>query len=104
MNFNRDQLPEPPFQMTVTGRITGMTSAGDRFETQSEDLLVSVIPETLVIPTEGTDEGAGDTNTAGQTIDESFGDDIADPSDDPTLGDLGTGSEDSGSGTTESFL
>ena len=54
VNFNRSSLPEPPFLMEVRTRITGLTSSGDRLETNTETLGVTVLPETFVAPTDGT--------------------------------------------------
>ncbi len=85
LNFNRDVLPEPPFQMEVTARISGISSAGDRFETQPETIPINLIPEVIVTPTEGTDTGvpAGVTDgTSGLTTDGTDADGF--PSDETT--------------------
>jgi hypothetical protein len=101
MNFNRDMLPEPPFQMTVSGRITGMSSSGNRYETQIENLLIDIVPETFVRPPAGAGEDTGDTteggSTAGQVINDSS-DSIA-PSDDPASLGEGSAEDDSTGGT-----
>jgi hypothetical protein len=67
LNFNRDVLPEPPFQMELTARVSGLSSAGDRFETQAETIPVNIIPEVFVTPTEGTDAGTTNGFTDGTT-------------------------------------
>lgn len=64
LNFNRDSLPEPPFMMEVVGRASGISSAGDRIETQPMSLPITIVEEIFVTPTEGTDE---DTGTDGLT-------------------------------------
>jgi hypothetical protein len=58
MNFNRDALPEPPFVLEVTGKISGLSSSGNRITTQPMSLPVSVVAEIFVEPTEGTGDGA----------------------------------------------
>ena len=85
LNFNRDVLPEPPFLMEVTARISGISTAGDRFETQPETIPITLIPEVIVTPTEGTDTGvpAGVTDgTSGLTTDGTEADGF--PSDETT--------------------
>lgn len=62
INFNRDSLPEPPFMLEVTARISGVSTSGDRFETQPATIPVSIVEEILITPTEG-----GDTGTNGLT-------------------------------------
>ena len=69
INFNRDSLPEPPFMMEVVGRMSGISSAGDRFETQPMSLPITIVEEIFVTPTEGTD--GTDTGTDG-LADETF--------------------------------
>jgi len=84
--------------MTLSGRITGMTSGGDRFETQYSDLYVSVIPELpLVTPSEGTDDPTSPATDTLETADGDGSDDTSDTSDtgdtgldDPSLGGLET--------------
>jgi hypothetical protein len=67
LNFNRDSLPEPPFQLEVTARVGGMSSSGRYYTTNAEVLYVEVVPETLVTPSEGSDG----TTTGGLTGSES---------------------------------
>lgn len=63
LNFNRGSLPEPPFLMEVSVRAAGLTSSGDRLETNTETLGVTVLPENFVAPTDGT--ASSDTGTNG---------------------------------------
>lgn len=53
LNFNRDSLPEAPFAMEVTIRVTGLSSSGDRIETNDGTFAFEVLPETYVVPTDG---------------------------------------------------
>lgn len=48
MNFNRDLLPPAPFKLEVVMRISGLTSSGNRVETNDVVLDVDVLPETYV--------------------------------------------------------
>lgn len=57
INLNRAQLPEPPFMMEVIGRGKYVTTAGDVNVTNEQRLSISVLPETFVAPTEGSDDG-----------------------------------------------
>jgi hypothetical protein len=53
LNFNRDSLPEAPFAMEVTIRVTGLSSSGDRIDTNDGTFAFEVLPETYVVPTDG---------------------------------------------------
>jgi hypothetical protein len=53
LNFNRDSLPEAPFAMEVTIRVTGLSSSGDRIDTNDGTFPFQVLPETYVVPTDG---------------------------------------------------
>lgn len=53
LNFNRDLTPEAPYKMEVTIRVSGLTSAGDRLDTNDGTFDFEILPETLVIPTDG---------------------------------------------------
>lgn len=57
MNFNRGELPEPPFVMTAIVSLTGITSAGDRLTSNEASIDIHVTPD-VVIPAEGTDGSA----------------------------------------------
>lgn len=53
LNFNRDSLPEAPFAMEVTIRVTGLSSSGNRIDTNDGTFSFEVLPETYVVPTNG---------------------------------------------------
>lgn len=55
LTLNRDLLPSRPFVMAVRTTVTGVTSAGDRLDTNPADLIVQVADDTVVTPT--VDEG-----------------------------------------------
>ena len=59
MNLNRDLLPEPPFQLELSVVLSGVTSAGDRLESNQGTLWISITPETSVPPTVGENTGSG---------------------------------------------
>jgi len=53
LNFNRDLTPEAPYKMEVTIRVSGLTSAGDRLDTNDGTFDFEILPETLIVPTDG---------------------------------------------------
>jgi hypothetical protein len=53
LNFNRDALPEPPFKMEVTIRLNGLSSSGNRYDTNDATFDFDILPETYVEPTTG---------------------------------------------------
>ncbi|MCO6429280.1 MAG: hypothetical protein J5J00_00340 [Deltaproteobacteria bacterium] len=97
MLLNRQSLPEPPFTMEVRGFVTGITSAGDRFDTNEVNYLVQFTPDIIINGGTSGSTGGTDGGTDGGT-----GDDGGAGTDDGT-GDTGgdsTGSE--GAGTDDS--
>ncbi len=62
MSLNRNSLPERPFVMTVRTVVTGVGTAGDRWDTNAADLFVQVNDDTIISPTEGTPPSESDTN------------------------------------------
>jgi hypothetical protein len=68
LNFNRDVLPEPPFKMEVTIRLNGLSSSGNRYDTNDATFDFDILPETYVEPTTGDGaETPAATVTAGAT-------------------------------------
>ena len=66
--LNRNVLPEPPFTMGVTHYVTGITSAGDRLNTNKLTMFVVVTPDVIIPPeevvdTEATPEAEDETTT-----------------------------------------
>lgn len=53
LNFNRDLTPEAPYKMEVTIRVSGLTSGGDRLDTNDGTFDFEILPETLIVPTDG---------------------------------------------------
>ena len=51
LNFNRDVLPEPPFQMEVTLRLNGLSSSGNRYDTNDATFDFTILPESYIEPT-----------------------------------------------------
>ncbi len=49
-SLNRNKLPEPPFVMTGIFTASGVTSSGDRIETNSLELPISVLEDRLISP------------------------------------------------------
>lgn len=63
MNFNRDVLPEPPFKMEVTIRLNGMSSSGNRYETNDGTFDFDILPESFIEPTAEGEDGVTDPTT-----------------------------------------
>lgn len=59
VNLNRDAFPELPFVMEVTFVAAGITSAGDRIESNSQTLRVQFTRDLVIEPTPGADEEEG---------------------------------------------
>jgi hypothetical protein len=57
INLNRNALPEAPFHLIVTSYMTGISSGGDRFDTNREQLFLEMIPDNVIAPTDGTTTG-----------------------------------------------
>lgn len=57
INLNRSYLPEPPFAMEVTSYFTGMTSAGDRLDSNEILFDVTFTPDAIIPPTVGEGDG-----------------------------------------------
>lgn len=53
LNFNRDLTPEAPYKMEVTIRLSGLTSGGNRLDTNDGTFDFEILPETFVVPTDG---------------------------------------------------
>lgn len=53
LNFNRDLTPEAPYKMEVTIRVSGLTSSGNRVDTNDGTFDFEILPETFVVPTDG---------------------------------------------------
>lgn len=53
LNFNRDVLPEPPFKMEVTLRLNGLSSSGNRYDTNDGTFDFDILPESFIEPTTG---------------------------------------------------
>jgi hypothetical protein len=62
INFHREELPEPPYTMEAYVTVAGLSSSGNRIETNTQGIAIDVLPETFVEPTDAT---AGDTGATG---------------------------------------
>lgn len=63
LNLNRNSLPELPFEMVVNVRATGVSSAGDRYDTNTASYVVLWQADNIVTPT--TDQTGGDVSGTG---------------------------------------
>ena len=99
MNFNRTSLPEPPFTMSATVYVSGLSSSGNRFHTQQEVLAIDITPDNVIPPTVGGGGLGGDT--AGVTTSE-VGGSLEDRSEaDETISDVDFGTDTEEGLTTE---
>lgn len=71
MSFNVNQLPEPPYDLEVVVSLTGLSSGGNRYDTNEGLFTISVIPEIQVIPPTPSSTTSTDTGTADATSDTS---------------------------------
>jgi hypothetical protein len=60
LNFHRTSLPPRPFVMTVRSYVSGVTSAGDRIDSNSADLFIQVNDDALIPPTTPTPSSSSD--------------------------------------------
>jgi hypothetical protein len=58
LSFNRKELPAAPYAMEVTIRVNGVSSAGDRFDTNDATYRFDVVPESYIAPTPVATSGA----------------------------------------------
>lgn len=65
MALNRASLPEPPFNMVITASVTGVTSAGDRMESNPLSINGEVTSDLVIVPTDGGDGTGGTGGTGG---------------------------------------
>ena len=63
LNLNRNVLPELPFQMTCYVTITGVSTAGDRMETNSLPFRVTFKADQIITPESGGGSSTGTTST-----------------------------------------
>lgn len=83
LNFNRDLLPAAPFKLELTAQVSGLTSSGNRVETNPVTLDFDVLPETYIsAPTDDTSStgtttedttDTGDTTTLSLSNEEQLG-------------------------------
>lgn len=62
LNLNRNSLPELPFDMVVTAYASGITSSGDRLDTNEVQFLVKFTTDVVIPPANEAPEG-GDNAT-----------------------------------------
>lgn len=80
LNFNSNQLPETPFDLEVVVSLTGLSSGGNRYDTNEGLFSFSVVPEIAVIPptpeaTDTTTTNATSTDTSTLDVREENGSD-----------------------------
>jgi hypothetical protein len=66
LNFNSNQLPEAPFDLEIVITITGLSSGGNRYDTNQGLFTISVVPEIPVIPPTPAVAANGEAN--GETV------------------------------------
>jgi hypothetical protein len=58
LNLNRSSLPEPPYSITIDAYGTGISTAGNRLDTNSLATSVTILPDVFLNPL--GEEGEGD--------------------------------------------
>lgn len=66
--FNSNQLPEAPFDLEIVITLTGLSSGGNRYDTNQGLFTISVVPEIPVIPP--TPVPTTNANTAADAVDD----------------------------------
>lgn len=61
LNFNRSALPEPPYSMEVYAMVSGLSSSGNRYDTNTAVLHVDVLPEIFVPDDNGVSATTSET-------------------------------------------
>lgn len=64
--FNSNQLPEAPFDLEIIITVTGLSSGGNRYDTNQGLFTISVVPEIPVIPP--TPAVATNAEQSGETV------------------------------------
>ena len=70
LNFNSNELPEAPFDLEVVVQLTGLSSGGNRYDTNEALFTLSIIPEIAVIPPTPAPTTSTSANTANETSSE----------------------------------
>lgn len=66
--FNTNLLPEPPYDLEVVVSLTGLSSGGNRYDTNEGLFTIGVIPEIDVVPpTPSASDSATDSATSADT-------------------------------------
>lgn len=65
LNFNRTQLPAPPYDLEVVVKLSGLSSSGNRYDTNTGVFSFNIVPEYPLDPT--GEAGSADTPTADPT-------------------------------------
>lgn len=60
--FNSNQLPEAPFDLEVVVTLTGLSSGGNRYDTNQGLFSISVVPEIPVVPAVPTVSTSSESN------------------------------------------
>ena len=89
LNLNRAYLPELPFVMTVRVYATGMTTSGNRMDTNELDYFINFVPDNMIPPTGGegntsSEDSSEDSSAEGETVDDGTGEGTVDDGDVPT--------------------
>ena len=65
--LNKNFLPELPFTMEVRGFVTGISSAGNRYDTNEVKIFVQFVPDIVITPGTGTGSGGSGGDDANST-------------------------------------
>jgi hypothetical protein len=65
--FNSNQLPETPFDLEIVITLTGLSSGGNRYDTNQGLFSISVVPEIPVVPAVPSVTTSSESNEASST-------------------------------------
>ena len=65
--LNKNFLPELPFTMEVRGFVPGISSAGNRYDTNEVKIFVQFVPDIVITPGTGTGSGGSGGDDANST-------------------------------------
>ena len=72
LNLNKASLPEPPYSLTIDAYATGLTTAGDRLDTNPLSASITITPDVILNPTSDESESAAVVESGTDGVDESL--------------------------------
>jgi hypothetical protein len=67
LNFNKMQLPEAPYDLEVVVQLSGLSSSGNRYDTNSGAFSFTVVPAPDIYPTDSSSTPTADATATPST-------------------------------------